>query len=484
VQTELLIAGNAIPGEGAPIAIVDPATGNEVARVAAASPAQVATAAAAAAGAFPAWRDAGQDVRSGALRAIAAEIAARREELARSLTLDTGRPHTRNLLYVDFAATVFRQYAELARQLGGRFVPSNEPGQLSITARVPVGVVACLVPWNYPLDLLAFKAAPALAVGNTIVVKGAEETTLTTLAVGEIIARHVPDGVVNVLAGGREVGELLVADLSVDMVAFTGSTAAGRAIGETCGRLLKRTHLELGGKDPALVFPDVPAGTAAQGVVWAAMLNAGQVCTSTERAYVHRDVFDEFVDHAVELVRGLHVGDPMDPGTHVGPMRTEAGRRKVLAHLADAVDRGATILVGGEALDRPGFFMAPTVVVDVDHTMTLMREETFGPVLPIMPVDDADEAFRLAADTPYGLGASLYTKDAAIVERALRELPVGGIWVNDPVVDNPAGLLAGIRESGNGRELGVEGLHAFTNVRHVHWHVDLQVKSWWFPYEG
>lgn len=484
MRADLLIDGALVPGDGDPVDIVDPSSGDAVARVPTASVRQVDAAVDAARRAYPAWRDATQEERSEALRRVAAELEARRDELARTLSLDTGRPLARNLVYVDFAVTIFRQYAETARLSNGRFVPSNDPGQLSITMRVPYGVVACLVPWNYPLDLLAFKVAPALAMGNTVVAKGAEETTLSTLSLAEVFAAHVPRGVVNLVAGGRDQGEWLVGHPDVDLVAFTGSTAAGRAIAETCGRLLRPTHLELGGKDPAIVFPDVDPRLAARGLVWAAMLNAGQVCTSTERAYVHRSVVDEVVERAVELAGALRVGDPLDPGTEVGPMRTEAGRTRVLHHLDDAVARGAEVLVGGTALDRPGFFMAPTVVVGVDHSMLLMREETFGPVLPIMAFDDVDEAFALAADTDYGLGASLYTHDPVLVERAARELRVGGVWVNDPIVDNPAGLLAGVGASGNGRELGLEGLLAFATVRHLHWDLDLRAKPWWYPLEG
>jgi betaine-aldehyde dehydrogenase len=481
MQTNLLIGMDLVPGLGPGLEIIDPATGATAATVPAASREQTDSAIMAAAEAFPGWRDATQDRRSQALRAIAGDLESEREDIAHLLSLDTGRPYLRNLLYVDFAATVFRQYAELARSLNGSFVPANDPQQFSITTRAPYGVIGVLVPWNYPLDLLAFKVAPAIATGNTVVVKGAAETTLSTLRLAEIFRRRVPGGVVNIVAGGREVGATIVSHRDVDMVAFTGSTAAGRAIGQECASLTKPAHLELGGKDPAIVCSDVDATIAARGVVWAAMLNAGQVCTATERAYVHRSRYDEFVDRAVEIASTLRVGDPLEPDTQIGPMRTEAGRDKVRAHVASAVESGATVLTGGSALDRPGFFFQPTVMVGVDHSMDLMREETFGPVLPIMPFDDVDEAFRLAADTEYGLGASIYTRDPVLVERAVRELRVGGVWVNDPVVDNPAGLLAGTRASGNGRELGIEGLHAFTTVRHLHWNLDLVAKPWWYP---
>ena len=478
-----LIGGSLQTGHGPAITITDPASGIAVAEVPTTSIEQVDTAIAAAAAAFPDWRDRAQADRSDALRAIAASLERQRDDIARLLSVDTGRPYARNLLYVDFTAGVFRQYAELGRVLGGRLVPSNDPGQLSMVMRVPYGVVSCLIPWNYPLTLLAFKVAPALAVGNTVVVKGAPETTLSTLRLGEIFRAHTPPGVVNLLSGDRDVGERMVEHADVDLVAFTGSTRAGRAIGRACADLTKPAHLELGGKDPALVFADVDVRTAAQGVVWAAFLNAGQVCTSTERAYVHRSIYDEFVGHAVSLAKTLRVGDPLDPATQIGPMRTDAGRRRALAHVEEAVAAGATVAAGGAAPDRPGFYLPPTVVVDGDHSMRLLTEETFGPVLPIVAFDDPDEAFTLAADTPYGLGVSLYTHDAALVHRAATQLRVGNVWINDPVVDNPAAPFGGSRASGNARELGVEGLHAFTDIKHVHWNVELQAKSWWYPYE-
>ncbi len=479
----LLIGGDSVPGGGAAIDIENPATGDVVASPRSASRPQLDAAVDAAAAALPDWRGLAQGDRSEALRGIAGALHAEREDVARLLTVDTGRPYRRNLLYVDFTVAVFRQYAELARVHGGRVVPSNDPGQLSLVTRMPYGVVGCLVPWNYPLTLLAFKVAPALATGNTVVVKGAPETTLSTLRLGPIFAAHTPPGVVNLVAGGRDVGERLVSHDQVDMVAFTGSTAAGRAIGAVCAALTRPTHLELGGKDPAIVFDDVDPALAAEAVVWAAFLNAGQVCTSTERVYVHHSVHDEFVANAARLAATLRVGDPMDDATQIGPMRTAAGRDRVRGQLDEAVAAGARIVTGGEAIPGPGYFLRPTVVTGVDHSMRLMHDETFGPVLPVMPFDDDDEAFRLAADTPYGLGASLYTHTPSRVQRAAAELAVGNLWINDPVVDNQAAPFGGVRASGNARELGLEGLEAFTTAKHVHWNMELQEKSWWYPYE-
>lgn len=463
--------------------VLEPSTAEVLVSWPDASDSQVDQAVAAAGAAFPAWRDATQDQRSAALRAIAASLEESRQDLAIALTHETGRALSRNGLYVDMAASLFRQYAELARLDGGRIAPSNEPAQLSLVVRVPFGVVATLIPWNYPLLLLAFKVAPALAAGNTVVIKPAPDTPLSLQILAEIFRAHLPSGVVNTLRGGAEVGERLVSHPGVDLVAFTGSTAVGRTIASACAAGGTATHLELGGKDPAIVFADADPDLAAEGVVWAAFLNAGQVCTSTERVYVHHSIYDRFLDAAVRLTEKLRVGDPFDPATQVGPMRSERGRDRVVDQLQQAVSAGARRLVGGDPLDSPGFFLSPAVLADADHTMTVMRDETFGPVMPVMSFEHEDEAFALASDTPYGLGASIYTQSSRLVERAYRELRVGTVWVNDPVVDNLAAPFGGMRASGDARELGPEALDSFTRPRHVHWNLDLVRKDWWFREE-
>jgi betaine-aldehyde dehydrogenase len=484
VTDHLLIDGGLVAGQGPTFQVVDPASGRVHAELAASDEGQLTAATAAAARAQHGWQALAQPERSRLLRAVADGIESKRDALASALTHETGRPLTRNHLYVDMARDLFRQYAELARTLGGRIAPSNDPGQLSLVLRAPYGVVGCLVPWNYPLLLLVFKVAPALAVGNTVVIKPASETPLSLQVLAEVFAEHLPRGVVNTVMGpGATIGEGLVTDPLVDLVAFTGSTEVGRRLAALCADLVKPSHLELGGKDPAIVFDDVDPAIAAEGVVWASFLNAGQVCTSTERVYVHRSIYDDFLDRAVKLSNGIRVGDPFDEKTQVGPMRSEARRGQVIDVVDAAVRAGAEVLAGGHAIDRPGFFMQPTVVAGVDQDMEVMREETFGPVMPVMPFEDDDMAFGLAADTPYGLGASVYTSNPARVERAYRELRVGTIWVNDPVVDNLAAPFGGVRASGDARELGVEALDSFTTARHVHWNLELVSKPWWFREE-
>ncbi|HVR79078.1 MAG TPA: aldehyde dehydrogenase family protein [Acidimicrobiia bacterium] len=480
----LLINGRLIQGEGSRFDVIDPASGEVHGTLTAADAAQLESATTSAAAAQPGWQALAQPERSRRMRAIAESIEANRDRLADALTHETGRPLARNHLYVDMARDIFRQYAELARVFGGRVAPSNDPGQLSLVLRSPYGVVGCLIPWNYPLLLLVFKVAPALAAGNTVVIKPASETPLSLQVLAEILAEHLPPGVANTVMGsGRIVGEGLVMDPRVDMVAFTGSTEVGKRLAGLCAEAVKPSHLELGGKDPALVFDDVEPSWAAEGVVWASFLNAGQVCTSTERVYVHRSCYDEFVAHAVKLADSIRVGDPFDESTQVGPMRSEKRRRGVIDMVEQAIQQGAEVVAGGNTIDRPGFFMRPTVVTGVDHGMDLMRDETFGPVMPVMAFDDDDMAFALAADTPYGLGASVYTASPARVERAYRELRVGTVWVNDPVVDNLAAPFGGVRASGDARELGVEALDSFTTQRHVHWNLELVPKPWWFREE-
>jgi acyl-CoA reductase-like NAD-dependent aldehyde dehydrogenase len=481
IPDHLLIDGRLVTGEGPELDVIDPARGEIHATLRSATGEQLREATAGARRAQHGWRDISQPERSRALQAVADGIRAEGERIATALTHETGRPLTRNRLYVDMAVDLFRMYAEVSRALGGRTAPSNEPGQLSLVLRAPYGVVGCLIPWNYPLLLLAFKVAPALATGNTVVIKPASETPLSLAVLSEVFATTLPPGVVNtVLGSGREIGEGLVTDENVDMIAFTGSTDVGRRLGILCAEATKPSHLELGGKDPAIVFDDADPAIAAEAVAWASFLNAGQVCTSTERVYVHESIYEEFLDEVVTVAGSIRVGDPFDEPTQVGPMRSEGRRRKVLGEIEAAVSAGARALAGGSPIDRPGFFMEPTVLGDVDHEMGVMRDETFGPVLAAMPFSSDDEAFSLAADTPYGLGASVYTETPARIERAYRELNVGTVWVNDPVVDNLAAPFGGNRASGDARELGIEALDSFTTARHVHWNLALQPKPWWF----
>lgn len=467
------------------IPVINPATEEILQEVPRGTAADVDAAVTAAKKAFPAWKRVTANERAVLLHDAAARIKAQAGEIARLLTLEEGKPFSENEEEVVWTHTTFDYYAELARHQTGRFLPPGDPDQINFVLREPFGVVGCITPWNYPLLLLAWKLAPALAAGNTVVVKPSEHTPLSTLRLLEIAFMDLPRGVLNVVTGyGQEVGEALVRHPDVPMVAFTGSLLTGQRIAGIAGPMMKKLHLELGGKDPLVVAPDVDIDTAVRATAYAGLINTGQVCTSTERIYVQESIFGTFIDRLCEFVEKLRLGNGLDPETDMGPMLRRHFREKVEAQIAEAVQSGAKVLTGGR---RPGhlprgFFLEPTVLVDVDHSMSIMKDETFGPVLPIMPYRDFDEAIQLANDTIYGLGATLLTQDARLVKRFYEEVKAGTIWINDPLTDNYAGPFGGMKMTGGGRELGQEGLDEFTEVKHVHWDVEGKPKSFWYPY--
>src|SRR5262245_6776994 len=469
---------------GQTIDVLDPATEELIERVPAGNANDAARAVEAASTAFAAWRRIPAGTRAELLHEVARKLTERTEELAVLLTREGGKPLVENRDEMSWSAACFNYYAEMGRNSRGRVIPSVESSQLSLVLKEPYGIVAAIVPWNYPILLMAWKVAPALAAGNTVVIKPSEMTPLTTLALADIFD-HLPPGVVNIVSGyGREAGEALVLDPRVRVVAFTGSLATGRHLARVAAEQIKKLHLELGGKDAFIVAEDADLDIAVPGVAWAALLNAGQVCTSTERVYVHESIAPDFVERIADYARGLRLGPGLEPTTDVGPMVGDTFRAKVEAHVADAVARGARVLTGGQ---RPpqvarGYFYEPTVLVGVDHSMKIMREETFGPTIPIMAYRTFDDAIRLANDSPFGLGANLYTYDASRVKQFYEEVQAGTLWVNDPLTDNDAGPFGGMKLSGLGRELGEEGLDEFRETKHLHWDFEGGLKPWWYPY--
>jgi len=480
----LLIGGELVAGDGPALPVENPADETVIATIGAASPEQVDAAVAAARAAAPGWAAMPAAERAELLHEVASRLRAATDELALLMTREGGKPLIENTDEVGWTASAFDFYAELARAEAGRVIPPVEASQLALVLKEPLGVVACIVPWNYPLLLLAWKLAPALAAGNPTVCKPSELTPLSTLALASVF-EHLPPGVVNLITGAGDVGERLVDDERVDCIAFTGSVATGTRIAERAARRVARLNLELGGKDAFIVCADVAEDIeiAARGGAWAAFLNAGQVCTSAERFYVERAVYEPFLEAFVDHTRSLRIGDPMLATTDVGPMVSAGQRAKVVAQLEGALASGATLLVGGDraGTDR-GHFLAPAVVTGAAAETDLLTEETFGPVAPIVPVDSLDEAIALANASRYGLGANVYTRDLATAVRAARELQAGTVWVNDPLTDNDAGPFGGFKRSGSGRELGREGLEAFQETKHVHIETRLEVKDWWYPY--
>jgi betaine-aldehyde dehydrogenase len=468
------------------IAVDNPATGKLLARVPLGTNQDVGAAVAAAKTAFDPWRRAAASERAEMMHLASQKIRAHADELTELLTREEGKPFSENEEEIVWTYSTLDYYAELGRHERGRVLPPTEDGVLNMVLKEPYGVVGCIVPWNYPLLLLAWKIAPALAAGNTVVVKPSEMTPLTTLRLIELAFDHFPAGVINVVTGDGNTGAALVEHPDVPMIAFTGSLATGQAIARIAAPMMKKTHLELGGKDAFVIADDADPELAARAVAYAGLINAGQVCTSTERVYVPKSLAKPFTDCLVETVRSLKLGDGLAKGTDIGPMIGAKYREKTIAHIADAQARGARIATGGRvptngALAR-GYFHEPTVIVDANHSMRVMTEETFGPTIPLMTYDSFDQAIALANDSIYGLGACLYTSDAKKVRRFYEDVKAGTIWINDPLTDNYAGPFGGMKYTGGGRELGEEGLDSFRETKHVHWDIEAKPKSWWLPY--
>jgi len=485
-ETRLLIGGERVAGDGPPLAVENPATEETITEVGTPSSEQLDAAVAAAREAAPGWGATPAIERGEMLHEAARRLRERSDELALLMTAEGGKPLVENSDEIEWTAAAFDYYAEIGRNFAGRVIPSIESTQLSLVIKEPIGVVGAIVPWNYPLLLLGWKLAPALAAGNPVVAKPSELTPLATLALAPCLD-HFPTGVLGLLAGAGDVGEAIVSDQRVDCIAFTGSVDTGKRIAARCAERVARINLEMGGKDPFIVCADVAehVDVAARGGSWAAYLNAGQVCTSAERFYVMEEVYDAFLQSFVDCTRALVVGDPLDDATDVGPMVSAAQRGKVAAQVDAAVAAGATLVAGGGGGGQArGHFYSPAVVTGAPSETDLLREETFGPVAPIVPVRSLDEAITLANSTRYGLGANVYTRDLETVVRCMREISAGTVWFNDPLTDNDAGPFGGMKQSGLGRELGQEGLEAFQETKHVHIETRIAPKEWWYPYSA
>ncbi len=485
-DTRLWIGGEAVDGEGEPLAIENPFTEETIATVGSASAEQLDAAVSAARAAWPEWAATTAGERAELLHETARRLREGQDGLAALLTEEGGKPFVENHDEIDWCAACFDYYAEIGRDSAGRVIPPIESTQLAMVVKDPLGVVGCIVPWNYPLLLLIWKVAPALAAGDTVVAKPSELTPLATLALGPLFD-HLPPGVVNLVAGAGETGAAMCADERVDCIAFTGSVATGRQVGIACAERNARANLEMGGKDPFIVCADIDSSEqieiAARGGAWAAYLNAGQVCTSAERFYVDAAIFDDYVNAFVEHTQGLVLGNPMESATDLGPMVSATQRGKVAGQVEAAVAAGAELLVGGgDGGQTQGHFFAPAVITGAPVETDLLREETFGPVAPIVPVKSLDEAIALANSTRYGLGANVYTRDLKTTVRCMRELRAGTVWINDPLTDNDAGPFGGFKQSGLGRELGREGIEAFQETKHVHIETEIAKKEWWYPY--
>jgi acyl-CoA reductase-like NAD-dependent aldehyde dehydrogenase len=444
--------------------ILNPATEEVVERIEPATAHDADAAVARAKEAFPAWRDVAPADRSRLLRRLADALEAERENLAQLESRDTGKPINDARGEMGMVADTFHYYAGMPERLLGDTIPVS--GGVDVTFREPLGVVGLIVPWNFPLTIASWKMAPALAAGNTIVLKPAELTPLTALEF-ERIAREagIPEGVVNVLVGpGSVVGQRLVEHEDVAKVAFTGSTAVGRGIMAGASGTIKRVTLELGGKSANVVFADADLERAAASAPMAVFGNAGQDCCARSRILVQKDVFDEFLDRMKPAVEGLRVGDPLDEATEMGPLISADHRERVSAYVSE----GSPVAIRGETPGGSGFWFPPTVLAPLSNEDKAAQEEIFGPVVAVIPFDDEDDAVRQANDTPYGLSGSVWTENGAKALRVARRIETGVLSINSNTSVRVATPFGGFKQSGVGRELGPHALDHYTEVKNVY----------------
>jgi betaine-aldehyde dehydrogenase len=479
-----LIDGRTVRGAGNPgAAIIDPATELPIGRIVEATAAEIELAVEVANAAQKRWRKTNYHRRAELLHEAARHMRDTRNLVGEMLTREMGKPFKESVDEVVWSSTATDYYAEVGRHEAGRVLGPVVDGQFNFTTKDPLGVVVIILPFNYPLCLLCWQAAAALAAGNAVIIKPSELTTLTTLQFVSAFAAF-PAGLVQVLAGGGEVGRKLVEHEKTHMVAFTGGIDTGRVVAETCARLYKRTLIETSGNDPFIVMPSAPIDTAARGAAFGAYLNCGQVCAAAERFFVHDAVYGEFVEKLVEYTRRVRVGNGLDK-VDMGPLASERELHRYSGILRRAKDQGIEFAAGG---GRPshltkGWFVEPSVLVDVPADADIMNQETFGPVAPVCRVASFDEAITLANRSRYALGSTIYTTDLNETMRAVEELEAGMVWVNAPLLDNDAGPFGGRKQSGMGRQLGAEGLDTFRHTKFSM--IDPAANPhdfWWFPY--
>src|SRR5262249_3136072 len=480
------IGGKEIAGaSGASFPVVNPATEETIDQVARGNAEDAGLAVEAAYKAQQDWKFVPGLEKAEKMHEFARKLRQKSREIATTLTREGGKPLIENLDEVEWVAGCFDYYAEIGRDFKGKVVGPVFRHQLNFTVKEPYGVVVCIVPWNYPLLLMSWKVAAAIAAGNTVVIKPSEFTPLSTLALSDAFDVF-PPGVVNIVTGyGNEVGEPLVKHPKVAKIAFTGGIHTGRKIAVWAAENLKKVSLELSGNDPLIVCDDVDLDVAARGAAWACFLNMGQVCTSAERFFIVAKVFDDFVDRFVAFTRSLRIGDPLGPDVDLGPMISASQREKVERKVAEATAGGATLITGGRRPEAclKGYFYEPTVLVNLRPEMALLREETFGPVAPLVRCRDIDEAIALADRSEFGLGAAIYTNNLEHAMKAMENIHAGTFWINDPLTDNDAGPFGGMRRSGLGRELGSEGIEDFRDSKHVHMDYVVGAKPYWYPYK-
>ena len=475
-MTQALIGGEQVgarSGEETPV--VNPATEEAFDAVPKGGPEDVDAAVAAAKEAFSEWSKKDPDDRAQLMRAGIAKVQENAKEIAQLLVREQGKPFSEAMGELHHFLHGMNYYADLASKIEGVYanLPSALGRAYGMVIKKPIGVCAAIVPYNFPLTLMGTKVGPALAAGNTIVVKPANTTPLATLRVAELMQEaELPPGVLNVVTGpGKEVGEALATHPDVRRVALTGSTQTGRRMMELAAPKFKRVSAELGGSDPVIVFPDADVDAAVRGINIGRFFNAGQACLAAKRVYVFEEIYDEFLEGLTKRVSRYELGDGMEkaekPKIRMGPLNAARHRDVLADQLQDAVDRGAKVAVGGNGHDGKGYFFEPTVIEDAPHDSRVVREETFGPLLPVFKVNDVDEAIRLANDSAYGLGSSVYTHNVKWIHRAAQEIEAGMTWVNQLHFGYDELPFGGVKDSGIGREHGKEAIEHYLEQKSV-----------------
>lgn len=476
---------------------INPATGEVIGNAYKSTSEQIRKATYAAREAFNEWSKSSIQDRAEILKKVSLEIYTQGGELGEAtslkklITSEMGKPLPEAEIEVFESGDMLSFYAEEGKAfLAGDNIPLNRslfPNKVSFTNLEPIGIIAVIKPWNYPLELPLWSIGAALLTGNTVIFKPSELTPFVGLELGKIFQKAgLPKGVLNIVTGDGETGQLLI-NSDVDMVAFTGSVETGKKIAKICGEKLCKTSLELGGKDPFIVCEDANIEQAVNAAVWGAFTNCGQVCVSAERFYVDQKVAPEFIEKFVAKTKNLRIGNGLETNVDIGPLASQKQLDKVQAHISDAVKYGAKILYGGKRADeksfKDGFFFLPTVITEVNHKMKIMTEETFGPVAPIMVFSDLEEAIILANDSIYGLGASIWTKDLKKTHYISENINAGIVWINEINVAYPQCPWGGIKQSGWGKELSKYAIHEYVNIKHIN--IDFgneESRDWWFPY--
>ena len=464
------VDGTWIPARsGATIDVDNPATGQVLGTVPKCGAAETRDAIAAAARAFPAWRQTTAKERAGGLRRWFDLMLQHQDDLARLMTLEQGKPLPESRGEVAYAAAFLEWFGEEAKRVYGDTIPGHQADKRILVLKQPVGVVACITPWNFPLAMITRKAGPAIAAGCTVVLKPASQTPFSALALAELAARAgIPRGVFNVVTGAAtEIGGELTSNPAVRKLSFTGSTEVGRHLMAQCAPTVKKISLELGGNAPFIVFDDADLDAAVTGAMAAKYRNTGQTCVTANRIYVQEAVYDAFADKLARAVDTLRPADGLDDGATQGPLIDDAAVAKVEEHVADALAKGARVVTGGRRHARGGRFYEPTVLTAVTAAMAVAREETFGPVAPLFRFSTEEEAVAMANDTEFGLAAYFYGRDIGRVWRVAEALEAGMVAVNTGILSTEVAPFGGIKQSGLGREGSKYGIDEFVEIKYV-----------------